>query len=64
MQTKLSQRAEEDKSKEFKDLYNLLYDEKWLLAAQKHVRQNAGSKAAGCDGMTRRMFEEDLVLQW
>jgi len=60
MQTKLSQRAEEDKSNKFSDLYNLLYDEDWLRTAQAHVRQNAGSRTAGCDGMTMRMFEEDL----
>jgi RNA-directed DNA polymerase len=60
MQTKLRQWAEEDKSKEFRDLYNLLYDDNWLRTAQAHGRQNAGSRTAGCDGMTMRMFEEDL----
>ena len=60
MQTKLSQRAAEDKSKTFHDLYNLLYDEDWLQTAQTHVRQNAGIQTAGCDGMTMRTFEENL----
>jgi RNA-directed DNA polymerase len=60
MQTKLSQRAAEDRSKIFSDLYNLLYDKDWLQTAQAHVRQNAGSQTAGCDGMTMRVFEENL----
>jgi RNA-directed DNA polymerase len=60
MQTKLSRWAEEDTSRSFKDLYNLLYDEDWLRTAQAHVRRNAGSRTAGCDGVTMKDFEEDL----
>jgi RNA-directed DNA polymerase len=60
MQTKLSQRAEQDKSRSLKDLYNLLYDEDWLRTAQTHVKHHAGSRTAGCDGVTMMDFEEDL----
>jgi RNA-directed DNA polymerase len=60
MQTKLSLRAEEDRARSFGDLYNLLYDESWLQAAHIHVRQNAGSKTAGCDGITMWDFEQNL----
>jgi RNA-directed DNA polymerase len=60
MQTKLSRWAEEDKTRIFDDVFNLLYDEDWLRTAQVHVKQNAGSRTAGCDGMVMRHFEENL----
>jgi RNA-directed DNA polymerase len=60
MQRKLSRWAEEDGSRVFDDLYNLLYQEDWLRIAQMHVRQNAGSRTAGCDGIRMGVFEENL----
>jgi RNA-directed DNA polymerase len=60
MQTKLSRWAEDDRSRAFGDLYNLLYQGDWQRTAQARVRQNAGSQTAGCDGMTMRHFEEHL----
>jgi group II intron reverse transcriptase/maturase len=59
-QKKLSQWAERDGTHRFYDLYHLLYHEDWLRTAQAHVRQNAGSKTAGCDGVNMRVFEEEL----
>ena len=59
MQTKLSRWAEEDRSRVFDNLYNLLYQEDWLKAAQARVRQNAGSRTAGYDGVNMRSFEEN-----
>jgi RNA-directed DNA polymerase len=61
MQTKLSRWAEQDKARCFEDLFNLLYDGNWLRTAQGHVRQNAGSRTAGCDGVVMRYFEEKLA---
>jgi RNA-directed DNA polymerase len=60
MQTKLSRWAEQDRTKEFKDLSNLLYDGDWLRTAQRHVKQNAGSRTAGCDGVRMEDFERNL----
>jgi RNA-directed DNA polymerase len=60
-QKKLSQWAEQDKTHRFYDLYHLLYDDDWLRTAQSHVRRNAGSRTAGCDGVNMRIFEEDLA---
>ena len=60
MQTKLSQGAEQDRTRRFEDLYHLLYNDDWLRTAQAHVRQNAGSRTAGCDGVVMRYFEENL----
>jgi RNA-directed DNA polymerase len=59
-QKKLSQWAEQDKTHRFYDLYHLLYHEDWLRTAQAHVRQNAGSQTAGCDGVTMKDFEENF----
>ena len=60
MQTTLSRWAEEDKPRLFGDVFNLLYDEDWRRTAQAHVRQTAGSRTAGCDGVVMRHFEEHL----
>jgi RNA-directed DNA polymerase len=60
MQRKLSRWAEEDKTRRFGDVFNLLYDEDWLRTAQAHVKQHAGSRTAGCDGVRMRHFEEHL----
>jgi hypothetical protein len=60
MQTKLSRWAEQDRSRRFDDLYNLLYDDNWLGTAQAHIKQNAGSRTAGCEGVVMGSFEENL----
>ena len=60
MQTKRSQGAEQDRTRRFDDLYHLLYHDDWLRTAQAHVRQNAGSRTAGGDGVVMRSFEEHL----
>jgi RNA-directed DNA polymerase len=59
-QKKLSRWAEQDRTHRFYDLFHLLYQEDWRRTAQAHVRQNAGSRTAGCDGVRMRDFEEDL----
>ena len=60
MQKKLSLWAEQDGSKRFYGLFDLLHQEDWIRTAQVHVKQNVGSRTAGCDGMTMRDFEKDL----
>jgi RNA-directed DNA polymerase len=60
MQRKLSLRAEKDKEHRFFDLYHLLYDTDWLRLAHDHVKQNAGSVTAGCDGVNMEVFDENL----
>ena len=60
MQRKLSQWAERDKNHQFFDLYHLLYDKDWLRLAHDHVKGNAGSKTAGCDGVKMSIFDEQL----
>jgi group II intron reverse transcriptase/maturase len=60
MQKKLSLWAEQDGSKRFYDLFDLLHQDDWMRTAQKRVKRNAGSRTAGCDGVTMRDFEKDL----
>lgn len=60
MQRKLSLWAEQDRERRFYDLYNLLCGKDWLRLAHDHVRQNAGSVTAGCDGIVMKDFDEDL----
>src|SRR6266849_6725545 len=60
MQRKLSQRAAREPDQRFGDLYSLLYNREWLLAAWHQVRQNAGSRTAGSDGVDKRRFEADF----
>ena len=67
MQRKLSQWAERDKNHRFFDLYHLLYDKDWLQLAHDHVKENAGSKTAGCDGVNMGLWElpwmpQDIVV--
>jgi RNA-directed DNA polymerase len=59
-QTKLSQWADQDRTHRFYDLYHLLYDDDWLRTAHGHVKRNAGSRTAGCDGVTMKDFDKDL----
>ena len=60
MQRKFSQWADQDKERKFFDLYDLLYDKDWLRLAHDHVKQNAGSSTAGCDGINMETFDENL----
>jgi RNA-directed DNA polymerase len=60
MQRKLSQWAERDKNHRFFDLHHLLYDKDWLRLAHDHVKENAGSMTAGCDGVNMSVFDEQL----
>ena len=48
----------------FFDLYHLLYDEDWLRLAHDHVKQNAGSITAGCDGVRIPLGSVRPVAPW
>jgi hypothetical protein len=60
MQRSLSQQAEHQPNHRFGDLYGFLGDLDWLWLAHDRVAQNAGSKTAGCDGITMAEFDADL----
>lgn len=59
-QRRLSLMVATDEAIRFQDLYGLLHNPDWLFAAYGHVKRNAGSKTAGCDGITMKDFDEDL----
>jgi retron-type reverse transcriptase len=59
-QKRLSLMVITDGSIGFQDLYGLLHNPNWLYTAYKHVKRNAGSTTAGCDGMNMGDFEEKL----
>ena len=52
MQTKLHRWAGEDPSRRFGDLFNLVYDPAFLVAAWERVSANKGAKTAGVDKIT------------
>ncbi|MEV6816967.1 group II intron reverse transcriptase/maturase [Micromonospora sp. NPDC051296] len=54
IQTKLHQWAMIGPDRQFKDLYNLVYDPAVLLVAWHRVRGNRGARSAGVDGVQPR----------
>jgi RNA-directed DNA polymerase len=57
MQTKLHRWAGEDSSRRFGDLFNLVYDPAFLVAAWERVSTNKGAKTAGIDKVTAAWVE-------
>jgi RNA-directed DNA polymerase len=53
-------KAEKESNHQFDDLYGLLCNKDWLRLAHDHVKQNAGSMTAGCDGIDMKDFDENL----
>lgn len=54
MQTKLHQWAKADSGRRFDDVFNLVYDPGFLVAAWDRVRGNKGGRSAGVDGVVPR----------
>ena len=57
MQTKLHRWATEDPGRRFGDLYNLVYDPAFLVAAWERVSTNKGAKTPGIDKATAAQIE-------
>jgi RNA-directed DNA polymerase len=57
MQSKLHRWAGEDPSRRFGDLFNLVYDPAFLVAAWERVSANKGAKTAGIDKVTAAWVE-------
>src|SRR6266536_1727104 len=57
MQIKLHRWAGEDPSRRFGDLFNLVYDPAFLVAAWERVSTNKGAKSAGIDKVTAAWVE-------
>src|SRR5687767_1437098 len=54
MQTKLHHWATTEPDRQFDDLWNLVSDPAFLVAAWDRVRGNAGARSAGIDGIAPR----------
>ena len=54
IQAKLHQRAADDPTRRFDDLFNLVADPAFLMVAWDRVRRNRGSRSAGVDGVPPR----------
>jgi group II intron reverse transcriptase/maturase len=60
LQRKLGLWAVQDPGRRFHDLYDLVCREDWLRLASFYVEHNAGSKTAGCDGISMGEFVAEL----
>jgi RNA-directed DNA polymerase len=63
VQTKLHKWATADSSKQFRDLFNLVYDLDTLRVAWQRVRANRGARSAGADGATCSHIEEKIGVE-
>ncbi|MGV7852318.1 group II intron reverse transcriptase/maturase, partial [Mycobacterium kansasii] len=63
MQTKLHRWATVDPGRLFDDVFNLVYDPAFLLAAWDRVRGNKGGRTAGVDGVVPRYVPADDVAE-
>ncbi|HLS02705.1 MAG TPA: reverse transcriptase domain-containing protein, partial [Beutenbergiaceae bacterium] len=62
MQTKLHQWATADSGRRFDDVFNLVYDPAFLVAAWHRVWGNKGGRSAGVDGVAPRDVPPQRVL--
>ena len=61
MQTKLHQWAKNDSVRRFDDVFNLVYDPAFLVAAWNRVQGNKGGRTAGTDGVVPRSIPPERV---
>lgn len=61
MQTKLHQWAKDDSVRRFDDVFNLVYDPAFLVAAWNRVQGNKGGRTAGVDGVVPRSVPPERV---
>lgn len=62
MQTRLHRWATTDPGRRFDDVFNLVHDPAFLVAAWTRVRDNKGARTAGVDGLAPRDVPGDRVL--
>lgn len=63
MQIKLHRWAKEDSSRQFGDLFNLVYDPAFLVHAWERVSSNAGSRTPGVDRATVAWVESRIGVE-
>lgn len=62
MQDKLHCWAQADPARAFDDLFNLVYDPSFMLAAWDRVRGNKGGRTPGVDGIAPRSLLGDQAM--
>jgi RNA-directed DNA polymerase len=62
MQRRLHRWAASDPGRRFDDVFNLVHDPAFLVAAWTRVRDNKGARTAGVDGLAPRDVPSDRVL--
>ncbi|NLS11264.1 group II intron reverse transcriptase/maturase, partial [Nesterenkonia sp. MY13] len=62
MQDKLHRWAQADPAGVFDDLFNLVYDPSFMLAAWDRVRGNKGGRTPGVDGIAPRSLLGDQAM--
>jgi RNA-directed DNA polymerase len=63
MQNKLHRWATNDSGRRFDDLFNLVYDPAFLVAAWQRVSTNKGAKTAGIDQVTAATVETQIGVE-
>ena len=56
LQKRLAKKAISKPEHRFDDLFNLMYNPKWVEASLRLVLSNQGSKTAGIDGITKSPY--------
>lgn len=60
MQRRLSRWATDHPGERYRDLFNLVCDDAWLLQAYVSIAQNKGAQTPGVDDVTRKEWEHDF----
>jgi group II intron reverse transcriptase/maturase len=63
LQNRLAKKAIREPDHRFDDLFNLMYNPKWVEASVKLVLTNKGSKTAGSDGITKEHLKDEKTRE-
>jgi RNA-directed DNA polymerase len=63
LQKRLAKKAIRDPEHRFGDLFNLMYNPKWVKASLKLVLANKGSRTAGNDGITKEHLKDEKTRE-
>jgi len=63
LQKRLAKKASRNPEHRFSDLFNLMYNPKWVQASLRLVLSNQGSKTAGIDGVTKHHLKDEKMKE-
>ena len=63
LQKRLAKKAIRKPEHRFDDLFNLMYNPKWVEASLRLVLSNRGSKTAGIDGITKQHLKDEKMKE-